>query len=855
LANPVEHRKEDALAQTVVFISYSHDSDAHRDQVLALAERLRLDGLEARCDQYVKGTPEQTWPRWMMDQIDEAAFVLVVCTETYYRRFRGQDKPGRGKGADWEGALITQEIYDDKSRNMKFVPVMLAAGQEGFIPEPLGGRTYYELTSGDQYQALYSFLIGQAGVEPSPLGSVKPVPKRKVAPLQFGPAIAPATPIPTMIGVPHRNPFFTGREELLSRLHQQLQKEGRSALAQAAIYGLGGIGKTQTAIEYAHRFGEHYRFVLWVVAEEEAAIRAAYASMARDLGLVSAETDQEAAVQAMKGWLSREDGWLMIFDNADEPGLLRDYLPPRRADGRVLLTSRAKSFAKVGIKDPFKVETLDPEIAVKFLMDRVRGDDQKAAGELANELGYLPLALEQAAAYIEVVGSGCEDYLAKYRRQGLELLEKGELSTDYRKTVATTWKLSFDAVREEAPASAELLNAAAFLVPDSIPIEIFTLGGSKLGDLLAQKLADATEDPLAFWEVLTPLERYSLVDRLPDDAFRLHRLTQEVVKESLGKEGRREWVGRIVGALNAAYPWVEPTTWRLCERLQPNTRAASELIRSFKLDSVEAGRLLSQAGFYAKERGDYREARSFNEHALEIDERFLGVEHPDTLKSKNNLAATLRSQGDLAGARRLQEETLEIRERVLGTEHPQTLTSRNNLAEVLRSQGDLSGARRHHEENLEILERVLGVEHPDTLTSKNNLAATLNSQGDLAGARRLHEQTLEILNRLLGIEHPNTLSSKANLATVLYDLEDLLAARKLEEQVLEARERLLGVEHPDTSLAIWNLLLTVQRLDDTEAADQLISRLRWLLDRDEASIASAQQREIRQNLLGLLKRA
>ena len=175
-----------AMPGPVVFISYSHDSDEHQYKVLGLAERLRQDGLDARLDLYVNGTPERGWPRWTLEQIDEADFVLVVCTETYYRRFRGDETPGRGKGANWEGALITHELYDARSRTVKFVPVMLAADQERFIPEPVRGYTYYELTSEERYQALYSFLLGKAGVEPSQLGEIRPVSKRVAEPLTFG---------------------------------------------------------------------------------------------------------------------------------------------------------------------------------------------------------------------------------------------------------------------------------------------------------------------------------------------------------------------------------------------------------------------------------------------------------------------------------------------------------------------------------------------------------------------------------------------------------------------------------------------------------------------------------------------
>ncbi|HBL28414.1 MAG TPA: hypothetical protein DD490_16400 [Acidobacteria bacterium] len=173
------------MSAGVVFLSYSHDSDAHREKVLGLAERLRQDGLNAQVDQYVDGTPEQGWPRWMLDRFDEAEWVLVICTATYYRRFRGHEEPGRGKGVDWEGALITQGIYDARSRTVKFVPVLLAADDEPFIPEPLRAHTHYELTSEEGYQDLYRFLLEQAGVDPAPLGEIKPPAPRTGRPLRF----------------------------------------------------------------------------------------------------------------------------------------------------------------------------------------------------------------------------------------------------------------------------------------------------------------------------------------------------------------------------------------------------------------------------------------------------------------------------------------------------------------------------------------------------------------------------------------------------------------------------------------------------------------------------------------------
>ncbi len=179
-----------------VFISYSHDSEEHCERVLALSERLRADGIETSIDQYLNGTPEGGWPRWMLDKLDAADSVLVVCTEPYYRRFRGHEKPGIGKGADWEGTLITQEIYDSKSRSLKFVPVFLSPVVADWIPEPLRSATHYTLTSESAYQSLYDFLLGQAHVEPGAIGTLRARAPKKGAPLTFAPEARPSQPIP-----------------------------------------------------------------------------------------------------------------------------------------------------------------------------------------------------------------------------------------------------------------------------------------------------------------------------------------------------------------------------------------------------------------------------------------------------------------------------------------------------------------------------------------------------------------------------------------------------------------------------------------------------------------------------------
>jgi hypothetical protein len=232
-----------------VFISYSHDSPDHKDRVLGLSERLRQDGLETSLDQYVRGTPRQKWPRWMLDQLDWADFVLVICTETYHRRFRGCEEPGKGKGADWEGALITQEIYDARSTTTKFVPVIFEPAHERFIPEPLRGHTFYLPVSEDGYQALYDFLLGQAGIEPGEIGILKKKPRKRGTPLSFeSPGQRP--PLFSPARLRHGAERLFGREEDLKRLDAAWDDPKTHVLT---IVAWGGVGKTSLVVEWMAR--------------------------------------------------------------------------------------------------------------------------------------------------------------------------------------------------------------------------------------------------------------------------------------------------------------------------------------------------------------------------------------------------------------------------------------------------------------------------------------------------------------------------------------------------------------------------------------------------------------------------
>jgi nucleoside phosphorylase len=243
------------MSEKTVFISYSHDSDAHRERVLALSERLRADGIETLLDRYVNGSPQQGWPRWMLDQLDAADSVLVICTKTYYRRFRGHEEPGKGKGVDWEGALITQEIYDARSRTLKFVPVLFASDDQRFIPEPLRAATHYTLASENAYQSLYDFLLEQAGVEAQPVGVPKRRERAKGVPLTFGEHPAGHGPRIDISRIDRYAPVeLVGREEETKTLSDAWDKAfcGETKRPHVLTFvALGGEGKTSLVAKWA----------------------------------------------------------------------------------------------------------------------------------------------------------------------------------------------------------------------------------------------------------------------------------------------------------------------------------------------------------------------------------------------------------------------------------------------------------------------------------------------------------------------------------------------------------------------------------------------------------------------------
>jgi len=600
-----------------------------------------------------------------------------------------------------------------------------------------------------------------------------------------------------------RNLLFTGREEILDRLHTALSNEKSAALTQA-ISGLGGIGKTQTALEYAHRHQHDYSTILWLNADSRTSMLTDINKIADLLNLPERhQPDQSLLLNAFQRWLQQHQGWLLILDNADDLELVKELLP-RKTRGHTLITTRSQITGDLAQR--IEIEEMGLEEGALFLLRRTKiltpedpfeqasEQDQELAKKIAELMDGLPLALDQAGVYIDETRCGLDGYIELFQKRQSELLKRrGKNVLDHPDPVATTWSLSFEKVQQANPMSVEILSLCAFLDPDSILEEIFTKGAFQLGPVLST----IKEDSLAFNDAITELLNYSLIRR-NDHTLTIHRLVQLILKNSMDQDTQCLWAGRAVLVINYLFPPPEYRYWALCLVLLPQAKNGAGLIVQWSIESTEAARLLNHIGMFLESQGEYKEAHALIERALEMYKKVLGEEHLDTATSVNNLAGLYASQGRYAEAEPLYEQALEIRRKVLGEEHPDTATSVNNLAGLYASQGRYAEAEPLYEQALEIRRKVLGEEHPDTVGSVNNLAGLYERQGRYAEAEPLYAQGLAIRRKVLGEEHPDTATSVNNLAGLYASQGRYAEAEPLYKQALMISVKVLGKEHPTT---------------------------------------------------------
>jgi tetratricopeptide (TPR) repeat protein len=663
---------------------------------------------------------------------------------------------------------------------------------------------------------------------------------------------------PLVTNLPPRNPNFTGRLDLLASMHESLTSSSRSGTLQACtLYGLGGVGKSQLAQEYAYRFGSCYDLIWWVEAEQPASMLNSLMALARALDLPPDE-DQQRTLAGLWAALRQRDRWLLIFDNAESDAAVRPGWPPT-SGGEVLVTSRNRSWGSVA--QTIQVDPLAPAEAVAFLRKQTRSQDEHSAALVADRLGYLPLALEQAGAYVDAVGTSLEGY-AKLIQETKDSLPPGVQPIDYPHTVETTWLVSMDQARQ-TPGAEQLLVLCSLLAPDDIPRTL--LGAHP--DLYPEPLRTAAGDRQRLEEAIGALGRYSLLSVGPDE-LAIHRLVQQVVHDRLGLEATSSWAVVAVRLVERAFPVAvdDPATWSAAASLLPHAVVVTEHAMSHDV-AVDATRsLLKRAARYSHRRAGYRQAlrlyklalkmstRADGEHSLDAAEALqcmgqvlyhvadlpaaeaatmralrirtglLGGEDLLVAETLTLLARIRREHFDLEAAIRATDRALQIRRSVLGEDDLRTVESNYNRGILLWRLGRLQEAQAEHERVLEARTAALGEDHPDVAISHKHLGMVLRDLGQLQAARRHLERSVDLLNAHYGPDNPDTIDAVSHLADVLRRLGEVDRAERLLRKVIAKREAQLGPDHPDVAGALNMLGAALRQRGELEEAQATLER-------------------------------
>jgi hypothetical protein len=621
--------------------------------------------------------------------------------------------------------------------------------------------------------------------------------------------------IPPIWNVPARNADFTGRGATLELLRDKLAGGGRAVVVAQALYGLGGVGKTQLALEYAHRFMADYDLVWWVPSERAEETSGALAELARKMGLKVGDNVAEAAEAALEE-LRRDSTphWLLIFDNADDPKQLEPYLPT--GSGHVLITSRNQAWSHSA--EPLEVDVFTMDESVAHLLRHVPELDLADAQRVADALGNLPLAVEQASAWLEQTGMPARAYVEQLATQSTRILALNQ-PPDYPMPVVATWNLSFDRLKGRSPAAVRLLQLCAFFSPG--PISMDLLYSDEMNESLLSFDETLTEK-LMLGRVIRDISRFALikVDQ-GSNSLQIHRLVQAVIRSQMSDEEQEEARHEVHKILAGARPRQgetdDPANWSTYDIIWPHLGPS----QAEECDDPRTRQLLIDWVRYQWKHGEFESGLNLAKRLENLWAHQLGPDHQQTLHLQFQIANVLRSQGRFSEARDLDTYVLERQRAVLGADHPHTLMTAGGLGADLCALGEFQEALASDRETYESFKEQFGEDYPRTLNAAHNLASSLRLVGDCFTARRLDEETLDRQRQVLGRDHPYTHSSAASLA------HDLRAAGAFRDSVdllrdtWEKYQAVLGDDMLETLRTATSLAVSLRKAGEQSEARNL----------------------------------
>jgi tetratricopeptide (TPR) repeat protein len=721
---------------------------------------------------------------------DSAVRTVAVLSAAYLRSPTALDVWSSAPGADTAGP----------ARRLTYVRV-------GDVrPTGYADQNPVDLTHLDEARAAEALLRG--------MGQPAQGLEHPADPSPAGPRFPGAAPL--IWSAPTRNAAFTGRNAILEKLRDQLVGGSTAVVLPQALYGLGGVGKTQVALEYAHRFMADYDLVWWVSADQIELVNPALAELARRLGIPVGDNVAEAA-QAARDELRRGGRfprWLLVFDNAGDPKDLEPYIPGGM--GHVLITSRNQAWSRVA--DPLEVDVFTRAESIEHLLRRVRGLDRDDAEKVAVALGDLPLAIEQAGAWLEETGMPAATYAVQLETQLPQVLAMNP-PPDYPRPVAATWNLSFQQLSSRSPAAARLLQLCAFFAPESISMALL------YSDDMIRALVPYDEtlrEKLVLGRVIREIGRFALmkVDQ-GNNAVQIHRLVQAVIRSQMTDKQQEDACHDVHKILVGARPRQggtdDPENWVRYDEIWPHILPS----RARECGGVETRQLLIERVRYLRQRGEFDSGLAFGNSLEDAWKGRAGVDASQTLHLRFEIANVLRAQGRFRQARDLDAQTLARQRDALRADHPHILMTAGGLAADLRALGEFDEALERSRETYDSFKDLLGEDHPRTLGAANNLAVSLRLVGDCFAALELDEDTLARRRRVLGQHHPLTLYSAASLARDLREAGEYAESAERLRPVYDQYKQVLGVDSPDTLRTAKSLAVSLRKAGHREEAKRL----------------------------------